>query len=76
LKHEWLHRHLQCSAPCDNDFSKCPVTGNALGVPMAENQIIIQTTRVLNRFEPLRFRVKDSAGNCKVWIALINKVSP
>jgi hypothetical protein len=41
---------------------------------MDERQIIVHTSRVLERFEPLRLRMKDSAGNCKIWAALIKKV--
>lgn len=75
LQHVWLYKHIQCDTGGQTDGLKCPITGTILQLPMDDHQIIIQTTRVLERFEPLRFRMKDSPGNCKVWMALINKVS-
>ncbi len=75
LKHVWLYKHIQCETGGQSLLEKCPITGIILQLPMDDHQIVIQTTRVLERFEALRFRMKDSPGNCKVWMALINKVS-
>jgi hypothetical protein len=74
IHHLWLYNHIQCETAGKSGLEKCPITGIILRLPMDEHQIIIQTSRLLEKFEPLRFRMKDSPGNCKVWMALINKV--
>jgi hypothetical protein len=69
-----LYKHIQCETAGQTPLLQCPITGAILQLAIDENQIFIQTTRLLERFEALRFRMKDSPGNCKVWMALINKV--
>ena len=75
-KHLWLYSHLKCETGGKTDVNLCPITGITLRVAMEDNQFIIVSTRVLERAEPLRFRIKDPPGACKVWTALINKVPP
>ena len=74
IRHVWLYKHIRCEAAGDNQFDKCPITGIKFLLPMDEHQVIVQTSRVLDRFEPLRLRMPESIGNCKIWMARINKV--
>jgi len=69
------YNHLKCETAGAADTSKCPITNVVLAIAMDDNQIMIQSTRVLEKAEPLRFRMKDPPGVCKVWTALINKVT-
>ncbi len=74
LRHVWLYSHIRCETAGTGSLDKCPISGVSFNVPMDDHQIIVHTSRVLERFEPLRLRMKDSPGNCKIWAALIKKV--
>jgi hypothetical protein len=74
IQHLWLYKHIRCEAGTSDLARVCPITGIVLQQAMDDHQIIISTTRILDNFPSLRFRMKDSPGNCKVWMALINKV--